>query len=495
MRNMIKEICLFSFFIVLAGCAVTQQSANNTKLRSDFQATSDFYNEMVQVDAPNIAMLNLFFTNMPKGGDLHNHYTGTIYAETYLDWVKAKNWTIDSCTFKIHTEASEKTQCRSITVDELTNNTTLYRKLLTIWSNKDFQNHSHDQSPPDLNFFSTFVYFNPVSNKFMDVGINILKERAIEENVSYIETMLTSVGISSKQYFDSNTELDESLRAAKNQAEVDEILEKIDASYLRNKEFNAEIDEFVDKIEKIHQGIDTNDFMMRFQSYGVRTRNPLQVYTDLLAAYLATQKSDLIVGVNILAPENNQIALDDYTLHMHMYNYLWRKYPDVHRALHAGELTLGMVRPEDLLFHINEAIDIAKAERIGHGIDLPYERNSIELLGKMKDKVPVEINLTSNEFILGVKGNEHPYLIYSGYGVPIVISTDDSGVSRNNLTNEFVLLASRYKPSYEEIKEYVYNSIRYSFMSEKDKEKSLHTLDKKFTEFEKKISQLLGELH
>jgi len=43
-----------------------------------------------------------------------------------------------------------------------------------------------------------------------------------------------------------------------------------------------------------------------------------------------------------------------------MYNYLLRKYPIVNRSLYAGELTLGMVRPKDLTFHIEEAIDIAK---------------------------------------------------------------------------------------------------------------------------------------
>ena len=166
------------------------------------------------------------------------------------------------------------------------------------------------------------------------------------------------------------------------------------------------------------------------------------------------------------------------------------RYPQVNRALHAGELTLGMVRPKDLLFHIQEARDIAKAQRIGHGIDLPYERNSLALLEDLKQNAAVEINLTSNEFILGVEGNEHPYLIYSSYGVPMVISTDDSGVSRNNLTGEFVLLASRYKPAYQKIKEYVYNSIHYSFMSEEDKAINLERLDRKFEVFESEMAAL-----
>ena len=55
---------------------------------------------------------------------------------------------------------------------------------------------------------------------------------------------------------------------------------------------------------------------------------------------------------------------------MRMYNYLLRKYPAVHRALRAGKLTLGIVRSKDLTFHIGEARTIAKAQRIGHVVDI-----------------------------------------------------------------------------------------------------------------------------
>lgn len=31
------------------------------------------------------ASLFAFFSSMPKGGDLHHHYSGSVYAETYAD--------------------------------------------------------------------------------------------------------------------------------------------------------------------------------------------------------------------------------------------------------------------------------------------------------------------------------------------------------------------------------------------------------------------------
>jgi adenosine deaminase len=37
------------------------------------------------------------------------------------------------------------------------------------------------------------------------------------------------------------------------------------------------------------------------------------------------------------------------------------------------ELTLGLVQPEDLTSHINDAVYTAGANRIGHGVDMAYE--------------------------------------------------------------------------------------------------------------------------
>lgn len=82
-----------------------------------------------------------------------------------------------------------------------------------------------------------------------------------------------------------------------------------------------------------------------------------------------------------------------------------------------------MQHQQGLQFHIREAIEIAGASRIGHGVDIFYERNSYELLHKMKElNVVVEAVISSNEFILGVKNNAHPMLVYKAFDVVIVIN-------------------------------------------------------------------------
>jgi adenosine deaminase/adenosine deaminase CECR1 len=53
--------------------------------------------------------------------------------------------------------------------------------------------------------------------------------------------------------------------------------------------------------------------------------------------------------------------------------------------MHAGD-TLGLVQPEDLTSHINDAVYTAGANRIGHGVDMAYESKSYELLRYMAKK-------------------------------------------------------------------------------------------------------------
>ena len=181
----------------------------------------------------------------------------------------------------------------------------------------------------------------------------------------------------------------------------------------------------------------------------------------------------------------------DYALHMQMFRFLKAQYPRVKLALHAGELTLGMVPPEGLKFHIDQAINVAGADRIGHGIDLAHESNASGIIKTMRERgIPVEINLTSNEFILGVKGEAHPVTLYRKYGVPFVLSSDDPGVSRNTLANEYVLFASRYKPSYAEIKKLSYDALRYAFLPDAQKKRLLEQLDERYARFETQIATL-----
>jgi adenosine deaminase len=78
--------------------------------------------------------------------------------------------------------------------------------------------------------------------------------------------------------------------------------------------------------------------------------------------------------------------------------------------------------------------------------------------------VLVEINLTSNDLILGVTGTHHPFTTYRSYGVPVALSTDDPGIERIDLTHEYVRAVESYGLSYADLKELVRNSVEFSFL-------------------------------
>jgi adenosine deaminase len=162
----------------------------------------------------------------------------------------------------------------------------------------------------------------------------------------------------------------------------------------------------------------------------VRTLPPEQVFAQCLLGFELARREGRFVGLNLVAPEDDPVALRDYATHMRMLAYLGQHYSGVKLSLHAGELTLGLVPPNDLRSHIRQAVEIARARRIGHGVDVMQEDNAADLLRDMgKRHVLVEINLTSNDLILGVRGREHPLRAYMHAGVPAALSTDDEGVA------------------------------------------------------------------
>jgi adenosine deaminase len=123
------------------------------------------------------------------------------------------------------------------------------------------------------------------------------------------------------------------------------------------------------------------------------------------------------------------------------------------------------VHPQELRFHIREAVEVAQARRIGHGVDIAYENDAQELLKDMRERgVLVEICLTSNDVILNVRGDEHPLPLYLEAGVPVTLATDDEGVARIDLTHEYQRAAMTYGLGYRELKTMARNSLAHSFL-------------------------------
>ncbi len=204
----------------------------------------------------------------------------------------------------------------------------------------------------------------------------------------------------------------------------------------------------------------------RFLSLVLREEPPQRVFARMTLAMQLASVDERFVAVNLVQPEDGEVALRDYRLHMRMLDFLHARYPRAHITLHAGELAAGLVKPAELRFHISDAVTTGHAERIGHGVDIREGDGWPELLRRMAERgIAVEVALTSNAQILGVSGARHPFPLYRARGVPVVLATDDRGVSRTTVSDEYLRAARTYSLTYRELKDLARASLDHSFLA------------------------------
>jgi adenosine deaminase len=404
--------------------------------------------------------LRIFLQSMPKGADLHNHGGGVIYVEDYLRWAGAAGLCLSTDTYAIVAPPCDVPN--RIPAATLTHDYPHYSGAIDALSTRGFEAGVGDPRVSGYDrFFATFAAFSKASRFNEGKELSATRSQAAADRVAYVEQSNGArqasdlaaqvAGLDPYDFEALSARLAPLLPDAVKQARAD--YDHIDA------DANA-IDGCATSAPK-----PACQVVVRHLYQAIRTNPPAQVYAQLALGFALVEADPRFVGVNIAAPEHDPIALQDYALHMRMIAFLKAKHPGVHLSLHAGELTLGLVPPRELSFHISDAIEIAGARRIGHGIDISYESNATQLLQEMAEKrIAVEINLTSNAVILGVKGAAHPLSLYREAGVPVVLSTDDEGVSRSDMTNEYVRAVMEQHLRYADLKQIVRDGLQYSFL-------------------------------
>lgn len=434
--------------------------------------------------------LRQFFWKMPKGGDLHHHALGSVWAEDYLQLALEKNLWINSQTYQLYfdqTDALSKKQTNAIALNDLIKAQPRAKEnIIDHWS---VRNHREKGRDGHHWFFATFEKFEPAMIGNESYFLSKLCEAAAAENIQYLETMVAVPSIVQRVsglVKDKNWEPGISL-----QAHLNDWFEHLESQGIDQwADYNAEVMEhWMSKTEK-------HGVRLKFQTVGLRILpDPAMVFAHLMLAFKTAMLTDELVGVNFVAPEDHNVALENYNTHMAMFRFLREKYPEVNLSLHAGELVpdKGDVQDKDLTYHIDHAITVAGAQRIGHGVDLNLEDRKKEILTLMKEKrIAVEINLESNEVILETSPSSHPIRHYLEAGVPVCISSDDAAILRTDLTHQYEILID-YLPevTYTQVKDMVFNSIEYSFLNEEDNAETMTGLKQAFSRFEENLAKQL----
>ena len=435
--------------------------------------------------------LQEFLARMPKGGDLHMHLSGAVYAETFLRDAVEDQLCVNpkALSFAKNTGLSNAGPiCPEGTVAAASvfQNQRLYDALVDAFSMRGFVASAgvsgHDQ------FFATFDRFGGLDKSHAGEWLDEVATRAAAQNEQYLEVMqtpsffeLAPLWNSLRGVFDASRDKGSAESSAlgfegdatgTSWAELAALRTKLLAGGLRDeaaldaKEFDQALAERK-RLEHCGEAGAAPGcaVKIRFLYQVLRAFAPQQVFAQTLLAFEVASADGNVVGLNFVQPEDATLSMSEYNRQMRMLDYLHSVYPKVHISLHAGELAPGLVPPDGLRFHIREAVELGHAERIGHGVDVMYENDPRGLLGEMAAKhVMVEINLTSNDAILGVVQPHHPLPEYRAAHVPLALATDDEGVSRIDLTHEYVRAAMEYGLNYLDLKTMARASLEHSFL-------------------------------
>ena len=457
MQAMIRRFlpALLSLPFVTVAFAASPDSPDQAAVSSRFEAIRSSPQE-----------LSLFMRAFPKGADLHNHLVGAIYAERLLEWAKQDQLCVNPetgaigptrCAFGFHTSKD------AIPAARIMQDQALYTQTIDAISMRNFVPSPQDRSG-HAHFFATFDKFLPATTGHdADMLVDALSQAA-RDHVTYVELMVSP-------QLNAVARLGSSYRISREsdiaQAEIRVVPHLNHLVRLAREETDS-----MERKARATMKCGTSEaapgchVAVRYLYQTIRTMPPGMVLAQIAFGYTLATADSRFVGINIVGPEDNPIAMQDYTLHMQMFHTLSERWPKVKLSLHAGELSPGLVAPGGLDNHIRQAVEIAGASRIGHGVDIMQERDPYGLLAEMaKRNILVEINLSSNEQILDIKDNAHPFVTYREHGVPVALSTDDEGVSRITLTDEYLRAAKTYALSYTDLKDLSRMGLEHGFVA------------------------------
>lgn len=420
------------------------------------------------------AALGAFLRDLPKGGDLHSHTSGAITTEKLIQWGAEDGACVNTTTYV----ASNPCAAGTVPLANTRDDRTFYNAVLGAWSMEGFPGPLLDAHQ---HFFDAFGKYGAVQldSRNDDSYADILS-RAGQHHQIYVELMqgfgASTGGRLADGLFTAGDTWNKETLLAKRQQLI--ALPDFQTSLTRQAESIAATLKGARELLKCGtaQADPGCDVEVRLISSANRTAERTNVFGQWVHAYELAQRVPELVGVNLVSPEENDKSLQYYDDEMFALGTLddfndhtaGRK--TVHVSLHAGELISSVLQSKDqshLTFHIRNAVEKAHAERIGHGVDVLGETagdGAQDLLRDMDEAgVMVEICLTSNRVLLGAAGTQHPLSSYLMKHVPVALATDDAGILRGDITQEYVAAATDQQLDYKTLKQMVRASLEHAF--------------------------------
>ena len=434
---------------VFALCLLTSQAAS-----------ADWFDELKAQGNAERLYRTLYY--MPKGGDLHNHLSGSAFSEWWYDAALAAKergyeyYTkvrIENCreyggnefTFTPYylmfrnIQASQFEQLSECEKGEYKRLADLNDEEKAAWMNSIRLDKAHEGREE---FFQTHWQrlFALANNPWIQAEILYRNMQAFgEEGVIYFETQVGLTGF---------------LRP--------------DGNVMPPEETAGILRERLRERDAIDTGVTA-----RFQGAILRFTPTAE---DRLRAIFkfVHDNNDIFVGLNMVGREDNDKGYPARFLDT--MRDLRKQYGGVKLAIHAGEV-------DEPNSHVRDTL-LLGADRIGHGLNLISDDDTMLLM--RHGPYLVEINLISNLLLEYFDDySQHPFPEYLRTGIPVALSTDDRGMWESTMTDEFYVAVTEFNLSWEEVKTLSRNSLMHAFVPSAMKRQLLERYDSEISRFER----------
>lgn len=449
MSRLIPAILTVLIASSLISCGHVPDKAQDASVEQRFDAALKSRPELIA-----------FLRAMPKGADLHHHLNGSTFSEHILQSAHklGLNYNLQTNMF-----TDEPLGSNIISTAELRSSFFELSSYRDHYSMRGW--HQNTENGRD-HFFSIFRRIASSGRLPGEMLVEVLKRNALQ-NVQYIESIAPVVPL----------DLRESIGEALITFDVDDLESGYSqiSSTVESDHFASAITARIDEWEHYAEVALENDRSLppgldyptvTFVPYVLRMGPLRDFFISAATSMAAVNADERVAALTIVGPEDLPDSNELFKSHMKIVDFLWRRMGQPRITLHAGELVPEEATLMDMSDRIRTSIDVGHARRIGHGVSIAWEHDATGLLAQMaEEQTLVEICLTSNEVILGISGDEHPFEMYRRAGVPLSLGTDDEGISRSPLTMEFVKAVERYNLDYDDVKELVRNSVEYAFLA------------------------------
>ena len=422
---------------------------------------ADWFEEIKQTATDK--QLHQLLYEMPKGGDLHHHLTGSIFSE---DWYELARASADH-GYRYYTKVRIN-NCQAHSAPGFNQYLIHYQNLAEVnWQKLSDCEKSEYLPLSDLDKEQKRGWQDALRLDKSHEGRNEFFEKHWQRLGDLIRDPHISVAILLKNF---QTFADEGLIYAEPQVSVAGFM-KPDGTPINPDEAAAFIREALATEVFRETGM-----TWRFQRSIVRFVPAAE--EELKQAYRFVAENDPWVAVNMVGREDDDKG---YPLRfLSTLRALRREHNNVRLSIHGGEV-------DEPNYHVRDTL-LLGADRIGHGVNLITDPDTMRLM--RHGPYLVEINLISNLLLEYVDDySQHPFAEYLRLGIPVALSTDDRGMWDSTMTDEFFVAVKEFNLSWREIRRLSENSLQHAFLPEDTRVTLLSTYRKAAEKFERGLQK------